>query len=1009
MGTAGRSLPTQHRASGGKRRSPFGVLVRDHRNRLGLSQERLANLISALADAGADHIDGTVSAKTISLHETECASPAEFQVPHAATVVIYAEAFRLPEGSPDRQAFFAAVEETRRLRDAAVAPPVAAPPFWPAQPPTAPPLTADFVLGGREAAWNRLCAALDGALAGTPRAALLQGEAGIGKTRLLTELARRAEQSNERLVVAWGRCPAPWSASAVTSPYAAIRELLALLLGESQRAGATQLPSLATAPRLHDRAAAAFDALITFGPWLIGPMVDPSGARAQAGRLGLVDDAWQTRFDDAARARPAESATPEGLHAQLAAMVGAIAATGPLVLVLDDLHWASPETAALLAALLWHLRERDPVPLLVLGAIRPLPPDRLSHGLPHPLAAMLNELTRHWDDATIDLAPSGARDRGRAYIDGRLDLYPNHLDEPFRDTLFRRTAGSPLMVENALRTLANRGQVRLDDAGSLVLTGNLHDIDIPASNRAIIAGRFDDLTLPQRAALDIAAVQGEQFIAEPVVKMLGLEPAAFATLFDSQLTQHARLLIPDGTLTIAGTRLHRYRFAHALYRDYLAEELGQIRREDYLAATAEALAALAGDHPTELAATIADLYEEAGHLAEAATHAKIAGDFALEELNPLAAIDAFRRAIALADRRTQSLMVGQAMIGVGHSLRKIGHYDEAILQCQTALSFGRAFGSPLLVARATVFLGLLRYDKGEHAEAEAAYLQALPIFRDAGEIDEECRVEGLYSHALYGLGRYDDAILHADRSLELASQIGDDSLAAESRLAAANCLNDLGYYDEAILRYEHAIELYQRGRDRRGEATSRANIGLSHLGVRRWTPALLALQQVEEMTARLGIVRLRPHIFYYLGLAHEGLGDPAAALRDYREALALRQGANQRSYRIDPLAGILRVALARRQMWRARRLVWFIGRWLETNGPEGIEEPLRVAETCVRALEALGEREAADRLVRASATLLHERAAKIASPDYRHSYLTGVAFNRALLIRAAALDALPKG
>lgn len=988
-------------------RSPFGELVYSYRMRRGLSQEALAREIARLASSGAGGIEGTVSDKSIFLHELEREDPADYTIPRAGTVKVYADVFRLPEGSAERRDFFAAAEESRALKKAsrsARTSAVRVPPEEPLQ------TSADaFVVQGRETQWARLREEVDALREGRPRIAFVHGEAGIGKTRLLRELARQAERSDSNLIVAWGHCVATASAGPAASPYHPIREILSLLIGDIQGAGAGQLVSPTTGARLRDRAPHAFRSLMERGPYLFGPLLDIRDARFQAESLGMADEEWRERFDMLIAARPRESAEPGILHEQVAQSLRQISRAGPLVIVLDDLHWATPETIQLLSVVSHALLEGAPVPVLVLGAFRPHPLARSNGHGPHPLTQILHETQRLWGDVVIDLASATAPAQGRAYVDGRLDLFPNHLDREFREELYRQTEGLPIFVESSLRALTDSGQLRPGNDGALVLTGRIHDIDMPTTSRAIIGRRLDDLDARQRQALEIASVQGEQFFAEPVAALLALDPVAFADLFDTQLVNRQQLLIPGGTVAVAGQRLHRYQFAHTLYQDYLVDSLGQIRREQHLAATARALEAVAGERPTHLAAVVADLYEHAGLNPEAAAQHKIAGEYELDALNPRAAIRHFRQALALADRRTQAVMAGHAMIGIGHGLRKLGEYEEAVYHCKSALSYGRALDSRQLTAYAAVFLGLLHYDLGENTLAEQEYRQALPILHELGQQREESRAEGLLAHALHGMGRYDEAIDAADRSLALAMRVGDDALAAESRLAAANCLSDLGLYDEAVALYDHAIELYRRGHDRRGEAICHADIGLCYLNKQQWTRAMTALEHARETSDRLGIVRLMPHVLLYLGLTHEGTGDLAAANRDYVAALMLRLKYKQYAFAMDALAGVLRVALATGREWRARRIAWGIARWLEQHGAEGIEEPFRVAESCAAALVALGEMEAAARLVRASVAVLRERAEQITSPEHRASYLHNVPYNRALLARAAALDGSARG
>jgi hypothetical protein len=141
------------------------------------------------------------------------------------------------------------------------------------------------------------------------------------------------------------------------------------------------------------------------------------------------------------------------LMEQYTNVVRAVAETHPLLLVVDDLHWADEASISLLFHLVRRVGDRR---VLILGAFRA---NEIAAGRGdsrHPLEAPLNEIRRHQGDVEVDL-PSGQADSGRQFIDQLLDAEANELDESFRDDLFRRTGGHALFTVELLHHLREGG------------------------------------------------------------------------------------------------------------------------------------------------------------------------------------------------------------------------------------------------------------------------------------------------------------------------------------------------------------------------------------------------------------------------------------------------------------------------------------------------------------------------------------------------------------------------
>ena len=147
------------------------------------------------------------------------------------------------------------------------------------------------------------------------------------------------------------------------------------------------------------------------------------------------------------------------LFRQVTAVLKAIARHAPLLLILDDLHWADVGSLRLLGHLGAHLADSA---VLIVGAYRSEEAARRWDGDRHPLEAIVNELTRAWGDISIDLADSDST----AFVDALLDSEPNSLDADFRRALVRQTQGHALYTVELLHAMQDRGDLQRDALGA---------------------------------------------------------------------------------------------------------------------------------------------------------------------------------------------------------------------------------------------------------------------------------------------------------------------------------------------------------------------------------------------------------------------------------------------------------------------------------------------------------------------------------------------------------------
>ncbi len=432
---------------------------------------------------------------------------------------------------------------------------------------------------GRHAQYETLVHAWKETLTGERRAVVVSGEPGVGKTRLVAKLARRTDEDGA--LVLFGRC-----AEDLAVPYQPFADALRL--------------SVETAPRdlLSAHVAACGGELRRLFPNLAAP--DPVEASPEAEQLRLIE--------------------------AISDLLTRLSREQPLVLVLDDIHWAAPATIQVIR----HLISIDePAPIFLVATFRDTEVDRR-----HPLGALLADVPRLDSAQRISLE---GLDRGEVE-----ELVETASGDPLTpdgvrlaDALFDRTAGNPFFANQVMRHMAEAGVLVYED-GRWQATGAIDAI--PAGVLDVVERRLSRLDDSITDVLSLAAVAGLSFTRGLLAR------AAHIDGVDDALDRAvaARLLTENGR--------GGFMFAHAIVRDALLRSLTAsaraLRHRDIALALVEmgrgddALFDLAYHY---CGAALLGFTSEAAHYAVAAAQASI------DRADVAAAIEILERAWKLLD------------------------------------------------------------------------------------------------------------------------------------------------------------------------------------------------------------------------------------------------------------------------------------------------------------------------------------------------------------------------
>jgi tetratricopeptide (TPR) repeat protein len=680
---------------------------------------------------------------------------------------------------------------------------------------------AGGVFVGRQREMGELKAALEDALSGRGRLVMLVGEPGIGKTRTAQELSTYA--GLRQCQVLWGRCyeeqgmPPYWPWVQAIRSY--VRERDPQQLRSEMGSGAADIAEVVSdvKERLPD---------LKPPPTLESP---------EQARFRLFDSI--TTFLKAASRHQ------------------------PLVLVLDDLHWADQPSLLLLQ---FVARELAGGRLLLMGAYRDVELSRQ-----HPLAETLGELTRERLFQRVLLRGLGQEDVGRF-----IELVAGITPPPgLVEAVYRQTEGNPLFVTEVVRLLVQEGSLTpqpplhlRDGEGETARGrgGEAWSVRIPEGVKEVIGRRLNRLSQRCNQTLAIAAVIGREFELRQLARLVE-DPSAGSgqRMSEDRLLEVLEEALAARVIEELPRIVGRYQFTHALIQETLLGELSLTRRVRLHARIAEALEALYGNQAEAHAAELAH------HFAEAQTvlgpeklvrYSLLAGEKALATNAWEEALAHFQRALAAREvpltgaEPAQDAEAAALLFGLGRAQAttlEANQLGEAVTTLSRAFDYyaeagdvtravavpeytpypfaGRVTGVSQLIARALALVPadsptagrllarqgwVLGTEQGDYQGAHEAFDRALVIAHREADLALEMRILAGASHVNYFHLRFQEGLESSLRAIEQARRADDPRTEVTARQWATNILSQTGDSEEARRHAAAYLAVAERLRDR---------------------------------------------------------------------------------------------------------------------------------------------------------------------------------------------------
>jgi len=618
---------------------------------------------------------------------------------------------------------------------------------------------------------------------------------------------------------------------------------------------------------------------------------------------------WCARLSPALVGARAQAGEPWRAHAgalELGDALRAAATSRPILLLLEDLHWADASSVDVLRWLCGRVHGRA---IFVLGTYRPAD---VRAGR-HPFGALLDELAGRGERLELALGPWRSRDLER-YIAARFESPA--LGAALAPSIERLSEGLPLLSVRLVESLLDREVVRRDEAGAWALACPLQAIELgaPESVAALIESQLGLLPARSRQLLEVASVDGAEFGTALLSEVLGALPADVESMLQHLADTHGlieHLGVSDERLTLDV----RYRFRHVLYREHLYDHLGSHRRQELHLGVARVL--LGSRAEASSPSRLAFHFERGRDASRAVAWWTEAGDAADRAFAKREALECYERAAALLDglpageRALRRLVLehgrGWAEHGLSHSDAARHHFSE-FARLARELVAAPAPDRDAALALASEYFG--------RPWSDVVMRRPAGIFPRAasGDVASELLAESLHCccHVAHAAGRDDDLYQHA-RALERVAQASSSGPRRAEALAwlGVHALH-AGRAEQARQELDAAVALARQLDHERALRVALASRARLH---RMQAEHERARGAYEELWSRVPDASSAAEVLSELGATLAAAGRAGAALDAYRRADGLRQ-------RISPGFPSLHGALLRElgQLEAAREL-----------------------------------------------------------------------------------------
>ena len=536
-------------------------------------------------------------------------------------------------------------------------------------------------------------------------------------------------------------------------------------------------------------------------------------------------------------------------------------ATGPLIISLDNIHWADEGSLELLH---YIIRAFHGSPILFLLIYR------VEEAGKECFQRVLNNMSREGLFSRITLEPLGEADLSRM-LSMIIDRIPSHSLTGY---IYRKTGGNPFFVEELMKSLHESGALYWN-SDSWKFREEMAD-KIPHSIEDVIDRKLGLMSAEARSLMEHAAVIGREFDFGFLLEMTEWNEGQLFDIMDEIL----------GMRFLSQGDEESFRFKEDIIREIICSRMNESRKRKYHLDIGEKLLKDNKDYPEKVAEELAFHFHNGGDQLETVHHSIIAGNSSRDSYANQDAIRFYTWAAEILEMNSENMTetLVECLKERAGVYNLVGDNEKAIEDISRAIEYAGETGNSEKEADCLVAASAVFQDTAKYLKAKELSTRALEIYRNSNNRSGEAQCLMNIGTVNRLLGKYNEALDFFRQSLDVSCDSSDHSVEIKTLTGLGTTYAMLGEYDNALEHYHASRELSESTGSRKSHAAILNNIGNICYLKGDYSKALECYNQSMETNREIGNRRAQASILNNMAGLNYKIGNYAKALNSFREA-----------------------------------------------------------------------------------------------------------------------------